>query len=261
MTDPVDFRVLGPLDVRVGGRPVAVKAHRERATLAALLFHPNEIVSTGRLAAAVWDDDLPANPANQIAICVLALRRRLRAAGAPREFIITRSPGYLIRLEPGQLDTLRVESHLARVRDAEARGEREEALAQLRSALRCWRGPVLPGLGGRSLAPEIVRWEERRVELLEQCVQRDLDLGRHRAVIGELTAMVADRGMRERPREQLMIALYRSGRRTQALSVYQVTRKLFLTELGIEPSARLCRLRDAIRDGTLGMAPGLADAP
>jgi DNA-binding SARP family transcriptional activator len=179
----------------------------------------------------------------------------LRAAGAPREFIITRPPGYLIQIEPEQLDTLQVESHIARMRDAQARGEREEPLAELRSALRCWRGPVLPGLGGRLLAPEIVRWEQRRVELLEQCVQLDLDLGRHRAVIGELTAMVADRGMRERPREQLMIALYRAGRRTQALSVYQVTRNLFLTELGIEPSARMCRLRDAIRDGTLGMSP------
>ncbi len=240
----------------MNGRPVEVTAHRERTTLAALLFHPDEIVTTSRLVDAVWDQDLPANPANQIAICVLALRRKLATAGLTREVILTRAPGYLVQVTPGQLDTRQVLALVARARAAQEVGRLDAAVSHLRTALGLWRGPVLPGLRNRWLAPELVRWEELRVALFEQCVQLELDLGRHHKVIGELTAMVADHGLRERPREQLMIALYRAGRPAQALSVYRVTRKMFLAELGIEPSAHLRRVHDAILTGTLGKTPG-----
>lgn len=259
MDQIAEFRVLGRLEIRVGGTPVAVTAQREVLTLAALLFHPNEIVSTSDLAAAVWGEHLPANPANQIAFCVLSLRRRLRTAGATGELIVTRAPGYLLRTQHALLDTAVVDAHVATAREAMSNGLREQALAHLREALECWRGPVLPEVRSAWLAPEIVRWQERRTTLFEQCVQLELDLGRHDQVIGELSAMVADHSLREHPREQLMVALYRAGRRAEALGVYQVTRRLFLDELGIEPGARLRRIRDAILTDTLSTAPGRDD--
>jgi len=246
-----EFRVLGPLDIRVGDTRVSVTARREVLTLAVLLFHANEIVSTGDLAAAVWEYQPPANPANQIAFCVSSLRRRLRAAGADGDLIATRAPGYLLRAERAWLDTTVVDAHVARAREALADGRREQALAHLSEALDCWRGPVLAAVHSRCLAPEVVRWEERRSTLFEERVQLALDLGRHAQVIGELSAMVADHGMREHLREQLMVALYRSGRRAEALGVYTVTRRMFRDELGIEPGARLRRVRDAIHSGTL----------
>ena len=251
----VEFGVLGPLVVRVDGRRVEITAHREAAIMAALLLHGDKIVATDQLVDIVWTGDLPANPANQIAICVLSLRRKLVSFGAPPDLICTRSPGYLVQLGAARLDTRQVESLTAGASAAEAAGRHAETLDRLRAALGHWRGPVLPGLAGTGLAPEIVRWEERRAALFDRRVQLELDLGRHHEVIGELSAVVADRGLRERPREQLMIALYRAGRSAQALSVYRVTRKLFLDELGIEPSARLREVHDAIRDGTLSPVP------
>lgn len=144
---------------------------------------------------------------------------------------------------------------VARAEEAEEAGRLEEALAHLRAALGQWRGPVLSGMRSRWLKSEIVRWEERRVALSEWCIQLELDLGHHHRVIGELSAMVADAGLRERPREQLMIALYRAGRSAQALSVYRVTRRMFLAELGIEPSKHLRGVHDAILASTLSMTP------
>jgi hypothetical protein len=138
---------------------------------------------------------------------------------------------------------------VAKAREAFLCGRKEESLVALRTALGCWRGPVLPGIGGGPLAAEILRWDERRISLVELCIQLELDLGHHERVIGELSALVADHGLRERPREQLMIALHRSGRQAQALSVYQVTRKMFQRELGMEPSARLREIYEAIRSG------------
>ena len=255
MDSPIGFRLLGPLEVRVRDVPVAITAQREAVIMAALLFHADTVVSTHQLVDAVWDAALPANPANQIAICVLALRTKLAAAGAPEDVVVTRAPGYFLRVGDGLLDTRVVDEHVERAAEAEEAGRLEEALSALRAALGQWRGPVLSGVRSRWLKPEIVRWEERRVALAEWCIQLELDLGHHHRVIGELSAMVADAGLRERPREQLMIALYRAGRTAQALSVYRVTRQMFLAELGIEPSARLRGVHDAILAGTLAMAP------
>jgi DNA-binding SARP family transcriptional activator len=255
MDAPVAFRLLGPLEVRVRDQPVLITAQREAVVMAALLFQADTLVSTDQLVDAVWDGLLPANPANQIAICVLALRRKLAAAGAPGDVIVTRAPGYLVRTDAAELDTRLVERHVERAAAATADGRPEEAPGHLRAALGRWRGPVLSGVRSRRLRPEIVRWEERRLALFEQCVQAELDLGHHHRVIGELSAMVADANLRERPREQLMVALCRAGRSAQALSVYRVTRRLFREELGIEPSEHLRGVHDAILAGTLDPAP------
>jgi DNA-binding SARP family transcriptional activator len=252
---PIEFRVLGPLDVRVGGEPVRITAHRESVIMSALLFHPNTVLSTDQLVDAVWDGPLPVNPANQIAICVLALRRKLAEAGASPDVVETRAPGYLVRVGPGELDTQRVDALLERAQEAEDMGLPERTLVHLRAALGVWRGPVLTGTRSRWLTSRVLRWEELRVTLSERCIQRELELGHHDQVIGELSAMVADQWLRERPREQLMIALYRAGRSAQALSVYQVTRRMFLDELGIEPGKHMREVHDAILDGTLSMTP------
>lgn len=258
MDSPIGFRLLGPFEVRVRDVPVPITAQRESVIMATLLFHANNLVSTHQLVDAVWDGMLPANPANQIAICVLALRNKLAAAGAPKDVIVTRAPGYFVRVDDGQLDTRLVQEHVERADEAQGAGRPEEALVHLRSALGQWRGPVLSGMRSRWLKPEIVRWEELRVALSERCIQLELDLGNHHRVIGELSAMVADAGLRERPREQLMVALYRAGRTAQALSVYRVTRQMFMAELGIEPSEQLRGVHDAILTGTLSMAPETA---
>ena len=251
MDQVAEFRILGPLEIRVGSTSVLVTARREALALAALLFHAGDIVVTDDLAAAVWGSRLPANPANQIAFCVSSLRRRLRAVGADGALIATRAPGYLLRDKHALLDTAIVDTHVSHAHEALANGRREEALWHLGEALGCWRGPILPAMRSKWLAPDILRWEERRTTLFEQRIQLALDLGRHNRVIGELSAMVADHSMREHLREQLMVALYRSGRRAEALGVYTVTRRLFRDELGIEPGSRLRRIRDAIHSGTL----------
>jgi DNA-binding SARP family transcriptional activator len=244
MASSVQFRVLGPLEVVVDGRPVRITAHRQLTTLAALLLRPNRTVPVTRLVAAVWGDNPPATAANQIAICVLALRRAL--AGAGQDLIVTQPPGYLLRVPAGALDLDRAEELLAQARHEEEGGHLAEAVAHLRDALDLWRGPVLSGIRSGALGPGVTRWEERRLGAAEEYLALQIRLGRHHDAIGELSALVADHPLRERPRALLMLALYRAGRQADALDVYRDARRVLTDELGLQPGAELRAMERSI---------------
>ena len=240
----MEFRLLGPLDVRGDdGVPVALGGPRPRALLGQLLLHPNEAVSTDRLIDAIWGDEPPASAQNALQVHIHALRSAL---GSDR--IVTRAPGYLLRVEDGELDVSRFEQL---VRD----GKPVEALA-------LWRGPALADLAFEPFAQaEASRLEERRLAALESRIDADLERGRHAEVAAELEALVAEHPHRERFRAQQMLALYRAGRQADALAAYRDARSS-LDELGLEPSAELRALEQRIlrQDPELDAARGAGAA-
>ncbi len=232
------FGILGPLEVLdEAGAPVALGGPRPRALLATLLLHPNQAVSTDRLIDTIWGDEPPASAPNALQVHVHALRSAL---GADR--IVTRAPGYLLRVEDGELDAQRFERLVHDGKPVEALG--------------LWRGPALADVAFEPFAQaEAARLEERRLAAIEGRIDADLETGRHAAVAAELEALVVEHPHRERLRAQQMLALYRAGRQADALAAYHDARAS-LDEIGLEPSAELRALEQRI----LRQDPAL-DAP
>src|SRR5919198_5863337 len=242
----MEFRILGPLEVRgEGGQRLPLPSGRHRALLALLLLHANEVVATERLIDELWAGDPTENAPTALYGYVSQLRKALGDGG--RQLLHTRAPGYLIELEPDQLDATHAEQLVAAGRAALREGEPGQAAATLREALSLWRGAPLAELAYESFAQaEIRRLEGLRPAALEGRVEGGLALGRPGDVIGELGALVADHPLRERLRGQLMLALYRGGRQAEALAVYQDGRRALIEELGIEPSRPLQELEQKI---------------
>ena len=235
----MEFRILGPLEVVEHGRVLRLGGARQRALLALLLTRANEVVSADRLIDELWGAQTPASAANALQYHVSQLRKAL----APHEAVVTREPGYLIRVGPDELDLLRFELLV----EESQRMAPEQAAQRLREALDLWRGPALADLAQESFAQtEIPRLEELRLGALERRFEADLALGRHAELVGELQVLVREYPLRERLRAILMQALYGSGRQVEALEVYRATRKLLVDELGIEPSPALHELEQAI---------------
>jgi YVTN family beta-propeller protein len=240
--DTMEFRVLGPFEVSERGQLLEVGAGKQRALLALLLLRPGEVVSTDRLIDALWEERPPASALNSVHIYVSQLRKAL---GNGR--LKTRGHGYLLALEPEQLDLGRFERLLAEGRELLAEGEAERAAEALRAALALWRGPPLSDFASEPFAHgEIARLEELRLAALEERIEADLALGRHAALVSELEALVREHPLRERLRAQLMLALYRSGRQAEALDAYQQAHRMFAEELGLEPGRTLQELEGAI---------------
>jgi DNA-binding SARP family transcriptional activator len=238
----VEFRILGPLEVWRDGRPVQIEGAKERALLAFLLLHAGEPVSVDRLIDELWGNSPPATARKSVQVRVAGLRRALRD-----DVLLTRGDGYVVRLEPNQLDLHRFEQLLAVGDDALAAGDPSTAVATLHEALALWRGPALADFAYDSFAqPAIARLEELRVHALERRIEARLALGHHAGVSVELKGLIAAHPFRERLRGQLMLALYRDGRQAEALDVYRRTRQEFVAELGIEPGPMLQQLHQAI---------------
>jgi DNA-binding SARP family transcriptional activator len=252
----MDYGILGPLEVRQDGNSLVCRGTKQRLLLAALLLRPNEVVSSDQLIDALWGEHPPSTAQKALQVHVSQLRRVL-AAGSEREPIVTRPPGYELRLAEGDLDLHRFETIVAAARLASVRGQLEQASALFHDALELWRGAPLADLTFEQfLQPEIARLEELRLAALEDRVDADLALGRHLEMIGELEALAGEHPLRERIQGQLMIALYRSGRQAEALEVYRGTRRRLVDELGLEPGRELKAVEAAI----LGQDAGL-DAP
>jgi DNA-binding SARP family transcriptional activator len=235
----VEFRILGPLEVTERGRLLALGGSRQRALLALLLTRANEVVSTDRLIDELWGAQPPRAVANALQYHVSQLRKAL----APHAPIVTREPGYLIRVEEDELDLLRFE----RLVEEAQRAPPEIAAQRLREALGLWRGPALADLEREPFAQvEILRLEELRLSALERRIEADLALGLSTELIGELEVLVHEHPLRELFRAQLILALYRSGRQAEALDVYRDTRLMLVDELGIEPGPALQELEKAI---------------
>ncbi|HET9437531.1 MAG TPA: BTAD domain-containing putative transcriptional regulator [Gaiellaceae bacterium] len=231
----MEFRILGPLEVRESGRAIEVGSTKPRALLAILLLNANRVVSTDALIAALWGERPPGTASKALQVYVSQLRKALG-----RDRIVTRSPGYELRVEAGELDL-----HLFEQRVAE--GKYSEALALVR-------GSPLSEFAYEPFAQsEIARIGELELGCLEERIEVDLAHGRHAAIVGELEALVREHPLRERLRGQLMIALYRSGRQADALEAYQAGRAYLSDELGLEPGAALKELQRSIlsQDPTL----------
>jgi DNA-binding SARP family transcriptional activator len=241
------FRILGPLQVSVGDEECPIPPGRQHVVLAVLLLEANRVVSIDHLIDAIWDDDPPATARTQVQICVSRLRNRLVEAGC--EPIVTRQPGYLMPVRPGQLDAQRFTT-LAAEADRLARGGRVvEAADVLARAVGLWRGPALSGLNSHILRAKATELDERRLAAVESHVDLQLRLGRHHALVGELSTLVSEHPLRERLRGQLMLALYRSGRQAEALETYRRGRVLMIDQLGLEPGEELRRLESAMLAG------------
>lgn len=252
----IEFRVLGPLEVVRRGRLLDIGGGRKRALLAVLLLHANEVVSSDRLIDEVWGDRPPATAPKIVQGYVSQLRKALSDDGGG-SVLVTRTPGYVLRLEPGQLDAEHFVALLARGRAALAEGAAGDAEMLLREALELWRGPPLADFAFDSFAAEeIARLEELRLAAVEERIDADLALGRESDLVAELEAFVARHPLRERPRGQLMLALYRCGRQAEALQAYQDARRALLEELGLEPGRSLRQLEQAIlqQDPSLDLA-------
>jgi DNA-binding SARP family transcriptional activator len=261
----MEFGILGPLEVRVDGRPVPVTAPKQRTLLAALLLQANQVVSSERLIEVLWGEDPPASARAALQSHVLQLRRLLPRAGGDDEgagALLTRPPGYLLRLEPCRLDLRRFQELVADAQLALREGEFEEAAAGLREALRLWRGPALCDVESDALRwVEAPRLEELRLAALEARVEADLQLGRHAELVGELQALLATHPLRERVAAQLMLALYRSGRQAEALDVFAAVRRRLVEDLGLDPGEELQRLHRAVLAGDPALqGPGTVSA-
>jgi DNA-binding SARP family transcriptional activator len=248
----MEFRILGPLEAWDGGRELSLGGRKPRALLTALLLRANEVVSADRLIDELWGDESAERASGALRVNVSRLRKAL-----PHDVLMTRAPGYFVRVEPGQLDLHRFEQLVDEARGARARGQAAQASTALRDALSLWRGPPLPDVAYESFAQApIARLEEIRLAALELRIDADLALGRHDELVGELEALVAEHPLRERLRLGLMTALYRAGRQAEALEAYQDARRALVDGLGIDPSPALQELEAAIlrQDPSLELA-------
>jgi DNA-binding SARP family transcriptional activator len=236
----VEARLLGPLDVTVDGERVPVAGPRQRALLAMLALHANQVVSVGALVDAVWGEPAPDRADHTLQQHISALRKLLGAS-----VLSTRSPGYILHVDA--LDADEFEHATAQGFDAVAATRWDDALASFDAALRCWRGSALADArDSERLEAAAVRLDEQRLAASEMHCEARLECGQLREVVPELEHLVAEHPLRERPRALLMLALYRSGRQADALAAYQDARRVLVEELGIQPGTELRNLEQAI---------------
>jgi DNA-binding SARP family transcriptional activator len=254
-----EFRILGPLDVRLDGQPVGLGGPKQRATLAILLLNANRVVSIDRLADSLYAGSPPVTAVTQVQRQISELRKALGS----RSVIETRAPGYVVNVAPEELDLTRFERLTEDADRARERGDIRVAGDLSREALELWRSEPLADLVGEPFAVAAVRrLEELRLAALEQRVDSDLALGRHGQLIPELEQLVLEYPLRERLRAQLMLAFYRSGRQADALDAYRAMRASLVEGLGIEPTPALRELERAIlaQDRSLELTPDRAEA-
>ncbi|WP_432015077.1 AfsR/SARP family transcriptional regulator [Streptomyces cucumeris] len=251
----VRFRLLGPVELVVRGRPVGLTG-KQRTLLSLLLVQADRPVSVERLKDGIWGEEPPASADARVRALVAELRRACGPAGA--EVVVTRSPGYLVRVEPGALDTQEFTESVDRAKRAAGRGDLAEAVASYRDGLALWRGgPLADVRGGPLVSAEARRLAGQRLDALEGQAEAKLALGRYQEVIADLNGLVAEEPQREHPRAQLMRALHHSGRRAEALEAYRSFRGQLVDELGVEPGEALREVHQRILRGEVaaGAAP------
>jgi DNA-binding SARP family transcriptional activator len=234
----VEFRILGPLEVVEHGQKLPLGGLKQRALLAILLLHANEVVSSERLIDELWGERPPATAPKALQVYISKLRKSL---GDDR--LSTRTPGYVLRVDPGELDLDRFERL---VNDAHSTDPATGA-RKLSEALALWSGQPLTDVAGEPFAQvPIARLEELRLAAVEERIDFELALGAGANLVSELEALLADHPLREHARGQLMLALYRAGRQAEALDVYRAGRRLLADELGLEPGPPLQQLERSI---------------
>jgi DNA-binding SARP family transcriptional activator len=252
-------RILGSFQLEEGGRRIPMGGVRQRAVLVSLLLHANEVVPSEQLLMDLWGEDSPPSAANSLQAAISRLRRAL-----PPGRLITKAPGYALRIFPEELDVSQFEQLVSEGREALAAGSATQAARALSQALSLWQGPALADFRYEPFAQaEIARLDELRLTCLEERIEADLTLGSASVLIPELRQLVSEHPVRERFRGQLMLALYRDGRQTEALEVYREFRSVLQEELGLDTTPLLRKLEAAIlrHDPALSPASTTTVAP
>jgi len=234
----VEYRILGPLAVCHGGRPLRISGAQQRAVLAALLLRANRMVSVERLVEVLWGEEPPSRARTLVHGCVARLRRDLRVPGDGPETLLTQPPGYLLRVQPGELDLDRFTTLVA--------GPGGDPATRLREALGLWRGPALADIQLPAIRAAATGLDERMISVLEDRIDLDLLNGRLDGLVGELSALVHEHPLRERLWAQLMLARCAGQRPAEALAAYRELRRNLIDQLGIEPGGRLRQMERAI---------------
>ncbi|MEV1091227.1 BTAD domain-containing putative transcriptional regulator [Streptomyces microflavus] len=244
------FRLLGPLEAENDEGLVEFGGIRQRAALAYLLMHSNQVVSTNQLLGALWvGGDAPTTARKILQNAIWRLRGAIAGptSDSPAPRLLTRSPGYTVQVQAEQLDLLTFQQRVAAGRAALAGGDPQTARVLLNGALSLWRGPVLADLVEEGICwPEATALQNKRVDVMEDRFDAELACGGHQSILHDLKALVAAEPLRERASRQLMLALYRCGRQAEALSVYGRVREELVGGLGLEPSLELQRLQQSV---------------
>lgn len=251
----VEIKVLGPLEVLVGGVSVVPTASKPSQLLAMLALNAGHVVTVSALMEEIWDHSPPRSGIPTLQTYILHLRRKLQDALADggrrsKDILITRRTGYLLDVQPQDVDAVKYDQLSAAGRRAVNDGDYVTASRMLGMALNLWRGPALSDVPtGPQLEIEAMRLEENRLSDLDLRIDADLRLGRHHQLLGELATLCARHPMLENFCAQYMLALYRSGRQCQALDAFQRLRAIVVDQLGLDPSPRLRQLHRAILSG------------
>jgi DNA-binding SARP family transcriptional activator len=256
----LEFRILGPVEVVRDGEPLQLGGAKQRGLIADLTLHANDVVSADRLIDDLWGDEPPETASHMLHVYVSRLRKTLEDHG--RSVLVTRPPGYVLKLEPpDRLDAGEFETDVRRGTEAlDARPG--DALELFDRALAAWRGRALEEFSADAFArPSAVRLEGLRQSAYESRTEALLALGRHEEALVELEGLIARFPLRERLRELQMLALYRAGRQADALAAFQAARRALSDELGIDPGLGLRSLEEAIlrQDEDLQAGPPLLD--
>lgn len=242
----MDFRLLGALEISANGAVAELGPPKQRALLAILLLHAGEIVPADRLIDLLWGEHPPRTAAHSIQIYVSELRKAIEAVGG-RRILTTRPPGYQLDADPATIDAKQFERQVEEGTRKLREGDPAAGAAELRAALRLWRGPALSDFTYEEFAqPYIRRFHDLHLDAVEELAAAELDAGRASEVVPILDAAIQEDPLRERSRELLMLALYRSGRHPEALRTYMALRTTLAEELGLDPSPQVQRLQERI---------------
>lgn len=250
----LSITLLGPVSAVSGGQQVQLNGRLGRTALAVLALDPGRVVSTERLVDAFWGHTPPLTARKQVHIQVSRLRRALREAGAV-DVVRTEPTGYLLAVDSGCVDLVVVQRLRSQAGKARHAGDVAAAAQQLQAARAAFSGQPLGGTSEHLLAAELPSLEELRLTVVEECVAAELAAGRAEQLVGELSALVRAHPLRERLHRLRMLALYRSGRRADALLAYQQARDAVRSELGLEPSPELAELQRQILAGSDTVGP------
>ncbi|MCX4638579.1 AfsR/SARP family transcriptional regulator [Streptomyces platensis] len=241
------YELLGSLRVVRSGGCHTLSARKKEALLAALLIRSGQVLSVDQLVDELWVDNPPCRATAALHVYISQLRNFLGRRGPRNSPIVTRSPGYLLDLGSDELDFHVFQRLFREGRDFVRGQEHAEAVARFEAALAQWRGPALSGVGEGRIVSGFVTWlEELRLECIEMMVASSLALGRDHELIGFLHSLVSEHPLHEPFYEGLMTALHRTGRRADALRIYQRAREELRRDLGLEPCRRLRELHQAI---------------
>lgn len=244
------FNILGSLEVIYNGYCWTPTAAKVRSTLALFVMRPNQVIDTGAFFDELWGDNPPKTALTTLQTYVYQLRKNfdsLAGPGAGEHYIVTGANGYRLRMNEELLDASVFESLVRQGQELLGSGRLEESSAKIRSALSLWRGPALADVvGGRRLEAGVSGLEELRIRALSLRIEADRKLGRTLDLLPELRRLVTIYPLNETFHGELITALHDSGRRSEALDAFRSLQEVLRTELGLEPSLRLRRLRDSL---------------